>query len=156
MWAISEISLPSSSEWYACNTQRLEDIYPGFLFFFVDGTVLPIFAPSDIQRYKKTYNVKHSTCTLSYFIVCAPDGRIVYVSMVDSGSTHDASAWDDALKFPPIDSATGEERADEITLVEDLEEFYGVGANADETNGGSTPQGKSSYPFQIFHIKPAL
>ncbi len=68
--------------------------------------------------------------------MCAPDGRITYVSLVDSGTTNDATAWNTALKFLPIDLATGEERGDGATLIDDLEEFYGVGdTETSELNG---------------------
>ena len=59
----------------------------------VDGTVLPIFDPTDILAHRKTYNVKHNTTALTYFIVVTPRGRIMHCSKVVSGSTHDATQY---------------------------------------------------------------
>ena len=57
---------------------------------FVDGTVLPIFDPTDILAHRKSYNVKHDTTALTYFIVVTPRGRIMYCSKVGS---HEAEIY---------------------------------------------------------------
>lgn len=126
-WALTQISLPHASEWVGMNTERLDTQYPGHLFFFVDGTVIPIYSPKDFQLQKKAYNSKHGFCAYSFFIMVAPNGRVVYVSLVNWGSFHDATAWNTAYKFPPIDSETGRERIDQKTLISHLEEYYGIG-----------------------------
>jgi len=55
-----------------------------------------------------------------------PDGFISYVSLVDTGNTHDATAWNTAYAFPPLDE-NGMEREDKVTLLKDLEKTYGCG-----------------------------
>jgi small-conductance mechanosensitive channel len=37
-WAVPQIHLLKASEWKKSNTPRLEELYPGFLFYFLDGT----------------------------------------------------------------------------------------------------------------------
>jgi len=96
-WAESQLQLPSVSDWLADSKKTEGDHLPEgiekFLVASVDGTVLPIFDPTDILAHRKTYNVKHNTTALTYFIVVTPRGRIMHCSKVVSGSTHDATQY---------------------------------------------------------------
>jgi len=130
-WALTQIFLLPASEWLLNSTELLDALFPGHLFYFVDGTVLQIFEPSDVTKAKRAYNQKHGFCALSFFIICAPNGRIVYISCMDWGSTHDATAWNTSLEFPPVDEETGEERPDNKSFISSLEEFYGAGHSED-------------------------
>merc|ERR1711943_161380 len=80
-WAESQLQLPSVSDWLADPKKTEGDHLPEgiekFLVAFVDGTVLPIFDPTDILA-------KHNTTALTYFIVVTPRGRIMYCSKVGS------------------------------------------------------------------------
>lgn len=139
-WALTQIFLLPASEWMLNNTELLDTLFPGHLFYFVDGTVLQIFEPSDIPKGKSAFNTKHSFCALTFFVVCAPNGRIVYVSCMDWGSTHDATAWNTSLKFPPVDpNNKGEERSDNKTFISSLEEFYGIGHSEDDMEDDGHP-----------------
>lgn len=42
------------------------------------------------------WNNKHKIHAFSFFIIVAPDGRIVYVSIVDNGNVHDKTAWEES------------------------------------------------------------
>lgn len=48
-WAKTEIYLPSISEWICRQTPTLQNLFPNFLFFFIDGTVLEIESPIDVK-----------------------------------------------------------------------------------------------------------
>jgi len=90
-WATTEIYLLKPNDWRKQNTDRLNTWRSSFLFYFLDGTVLPIWSPGDVAKNKANFNTKHGCCAHFYYIIVAPDGRIVYVSLVDVGSTYDAT-----------------------------------------------------------------
>ncbi len=92
-WAKSQISFPSVSDWISATSDELRTEYPSVLFFFVDGTVLKIWAPSDEKVMCTCFNSKHNHHGLVFFIVVMPNGRILYVSDVHDGSTHDKTHW---------------------------------------------------------------
>jgi len=83
-------------------------------------------SPTDPKVNRAYYNSKHGVCAFSFFIMVTPDGFIAYVSLVDTGNTHDAKAWNTAYAFPPV-GEDGQERIDKKTLLKDLEEAYGFG-----------------------------
>ena len=56
----------------------------------------------------------------------APDGFITYVSLIDTGNTHDSVSWNTALAWPPVED-NGSERLDRKSLLEQIQEFYGEG-----------------------------
>jgi hypothetical protein len=144
-WAVPQIHLLKTSEWKKSNTPRLESLYPGFLFYFLDGTVLQIWSPEDVVKNKQSFNKKHGFCALTYYIVVAPDGMIVYVSLVDVGCAHDATTWNTSPDFPPVSIVDGEERKDGRTLLQGLEEFYGPGKQDGEEEGEEEGVGQRTY-----------
>ena len=79
--------------WIAATSAELRNEYCFVLFFFVDGTVLKIWTPSDKKVAHACFNSKHNHHGLVFFIVVAPNGRILYVSDVCDGSTHDKAHW---------------------------------------------------------------
>jgi hypothetical protein len=131
-WALKQITLPTVSEWAQMSTEKLESLFPGILFFFIDGTVLEIWKPTDIKKNRSVYNSKHGYSALSYFIAVTPTGRIVYLSLVDSGSTHDSTSWNTAPAFPPVIVTKNgvEPRPDAKTFIQSLQEYYGKNGEA--------------------------
>jgi hypothetical protein len=133
-WALPKIKLPVASEWKrrnAANRDKLDKSFPGFLFFFIDGTVLEVFSAQDVSKNRENFNAKHGKNAYTYFIMCAPDGYITYLSLVDTGSTHDSTSWNTALAYPPVEidpvSGISKNRSDKRSLIQDLEEHYGIG-----------------------------
>ena len=68
--------------------------FPDVLFYFVDGTVVEVGESGDVAFRRMLWNHKHQINALSFFILVAPNGRIVHASAVDCGSTHDKTAWE--------------------------------------------------------------
>lgn len=60
----------------------------------------------DVAFRRMLWNNKHKIHAFSFFVIVAPDGRIVYVSTVDNGNVHDKTAWE------------------ESGVVDELEDFY--------------------------------
>jgi hypothetical protein len=98
--------------------------FPNIYFYFVDGTVIEIGETGDVVMNRASWNHKHQVHANSFFIVVSPKGRIVYLSDVFDGSTHDKTSWE------------------ESGIVSDLEKFYGVPRNGDQFAIG----GDKAYP----------
>jgi hypothetical protein len=78
-WATSRIQLPNLSDWVASQSREINsgkatcrtlvDLFPGRLFFFVDGTILEIFKPDTTpprgtqhRLFRLTFGVKMVRC----------------------------------------------------------------------------------------------
>ena len=81
-------------EWSRRHTEGLKEEFPGVLFYFVDGTVIEVDESCDVAFRRTLWNNKHQIHAVTFFILVAPDGRIVYVSTVDDGNVHDKTAWE--------------------------------------------------------------
>jgi hypothetical protein len=127
-WALTQITLPTPTEWLAMNTEKLEKGFPNRLFFFIDGTILEVWRPKDIKRARSDFNAKHGCAAVSFFIVVSPTGRIVYISHLDTGNTHDSTSWNLAPAFPPtnVTKIAAEKRTDGETFIMTLQKYYGV------------------------------
>jgi len=105
-WAKSQITFFDIPEWLLHHPEELRSQFPKHLFFFVDGTVLKMWAPSDSRCRRKHYNSKHGCHAWIFFVVVDPSGHIVFLSNVDVGSKHDSTHWN------------------EIDVASKLEKFY--------------------------------
>lgn len=97
-WCMQHIGFPSFEEWsYRTQVnQGLCHLFPHTLFFFVDGTVVKIWAPEDSKTARAFYNQKHGYHAYVFFIVVTADGKIVYISDVRSGTEHDKTHWNES------------------------------------------------------------
>lgn len=150
-WALEQIQLPTVDEWRRMNTEQMAKDFPGFLSFFVDGTVIEIWNPKDVKKYRENFNSKHGHTAMSFFVVCTPDGCIVYLSKFDTGSTHDSTAWNTALAWPPITIQDGKcvDRPDRKLFVKQLEEVYGEGLPEAKKVDRSVVERESNPTFSI-------
>ena len=103
-----KIRWQSLPEWQAAHSETIRDDFPSILFYFIDGTVVPITDSNDYAWRRLNWNNKHGTYAWSFFIVVAPSGQICYLSKAGHGSDHDKTAWDNS------------------TAVKELAEFYGL------------------------------
>lgn len=62
---------------------------PALPFGWIDGTVLPIDAPSDPAVRSLYFSGKHECCCVNNIFVFAPDGTIIYCITNQPGSFHD-------------------------------------------------------------------
>jgi len=62
----------------------------------VDGTVIEVGQSGNSQLQRDLWNNKHQIYAYAFFIVVAPNGRIVYCSRVYEGNKHDKTAWDES------------------------------------------------------------
>jgi hypothetical protein len=93
-WSRSQIEMPTVEDWYYFLTpQELKTAYPNTLFFFVDGTVIEKWDSDDTKVARASFNTKHNIPAYVFFVLVAPNGRIVYLSDVRLGSTHDKTHW---------------------------------------------------------------
>lgn len=92
-WAESYFTLPSIAKWTQATPDDFKAEYPNTLSFFIDGTVVPIYKPKNNSAQKKAYNGKHGFHAHVFSILVTPDGRIVWMSQIDLGNQHDATAW---------------------------------------------------------------
>eukprot|EP00009_Paramoeba_aestuarina_P000567 CAMPEP_0201518690 /NCGR_PEP_ID=MMETSP0161_2-20130828/9462_1 /ASSEMBLY_ACC=CAM_ASM_000251 /TAXON_ID=180227 /ORGANISM="Neoparamoeba aestuarina, Strain SoJaBio B1-5/56/2" /LENGTH=269 /DNA_ID=CAMNT_0047916529 /DNA_START=173 /DNA_END=982 /DNA_ORIENTATION=- len=99
-WASEQIYWLNDEEWVT-HSQKLHSHptkyqeYRDKLFYFVDGTVIGCNTPADPVTARVLHNTKHSKHSFVYFIVCAPSGRIVYLSKrFQGGHTHDKTHWE--------------------------------------------------------------
>ena len=87
-----------------------------------------------------------------FFIVVTPTGRIVYISSIDTGNTHDSTSWNLAKAFPPwlvgMDkNKTCEERKDNKTFISSLKvEKEGEGEEEEEKRYTFALGGDKAYP----------
>lgn len=96
-WAKRSVRLLDLEEWGAINNSRdILNEYPNKLFYFVDGTVVECFQPKDPDVSMEYFNHKHRLPGISVWFMTAANGRIVHVSEIDSGSLHDARAWNES------------------------------------------------------------
>lgn len=129
-WAKKQIYLPCEEDWALLQPSHFQSLFPGVLFFFLDGTVIEIWSPSDLKKYRASYNSKHNLCAFSFFVMVTGNGFITYVSLIDTGNTHDSTSWNTAMAWPPLNE-NGQERDDGFKLTEQLEAFYGCGKSED-------------------------
>lgn len=95
------------AQWEATHSESIREEFPNTLFYFVDGTIVPITNSNDYAWRRLNWNNKHQTYGFSFFIVVAPSGQICFVSSAGHGCDHDKTAWDNS------------------TAVEELTTFYG-------------------------------
>lgn len=125
-WALTQIRFPTLREWKEAHSTDILKTFPNRLFYFVDGTILEVWTPSDIAKNRNRYNTKHSCPSISFFVVVDPMGRIVYLSPIGPGNYHDATAWNEAFEFPGhLMGKDGMlEIREEKKLIAQLEEVY--------------------------------
>ena len=125
-WALKMIQFPSLQQWRQAHSDDILKTFPGRLFYFVDGTILEVWTPSDIAKNRNRYNSKHGCPAVSFFVVVSPMGRIVYLSPIGPGNYHDATAWNEAFEFPcHVMGKDGLlEIKEEKKLIAQLEEVY--------------------------------
>jgi hypothetical protein len=148
-WAVSTIRFVPAEEWREAHPKECRELFPECLFYFIDGTVLEINSPVDIKKNRAMYNSKHGICAWSYFIMVAPNGEIVYISPCELGSTHDSTAYDVAMAFPPMkyeDNGDVVYRTDQ-SLVEQLGEQYADGIKLDGNSYTPCIGGDKAYPL---------
>jgi len=92
-WALRQIRLPSIEEWKAASSGSFTDAYPNSLWFFIDGTYVPIFKSTIAEVQKECWNGKHKMHALVFTILVMVDGSIVWLSRCDLGNKHDTTAW---------------------------------------------------------------
>jgi hypothetical protein len=92
-WSLEHFTLPSIAKWTEATPEDFKEEFPNTLSFFVDGTVIPIYKPSNNTAQKKAYNAKHGHHALTFTILVTSDGRIVWLSQIDLGNMHDSTAW---------------------------------------------------------------
>lgn len=87
------ITFLTLSEWRKeCHTKSdFIGCYPNKLIYFVDGTPIEVLVPSDPVASFLTFNTKHQMNAFTFFIMVTPTGKIVYVSNLEAGGTHDAT-----------------------------------------------------------------
>jgi len=95
-WAKKQILFPNLQEWILNNPEKLREQFPNHLFFFVDGTVIKIWTPSDPESRRNHYNNKHGYCAWVFFIVVDPCGHILFLSKLDIGHKHDSTHWNES------------------------------------------------------------
>ncbi len=100
MLAKEQVDFPTENKWKLCQTEHIENSFPGYLFFYIDGTVREIWSPKDLKKYRSAFNSKQSICSFSFFIMVTGNRFITYVSAIDTGNTHDAITWNTALGWP--------------------------------------------------------
>ncbi len=104
--ALNQIQLQSLPLWILHTPEELREQFPNCLFFFVDGTILKMWTPDEAKLRRAAYNNKHGCFSWSFFIVVDAVGHIVYLSNLELGARHDATAWNMS------------------TVVSELENFY--------------------------------
>jgi hypothetical protein len=69
--AKEQVYFPTEDEWKFCQTEHIENSFPGYFFFCIDGTVVEIWSPKDLKKWKG------STLSKSYFYNCNLDLKSV-------------------------------------------------------------------------------
>lgn len=90
------VQLLDVADWQACHPQNLQEAYKKVLFYFVDGTVVGVGESGDPDVNRDTWNTKHQIHAFAFFVLVAPNGRIVYLSDVYFGNVHDKTAWEES------------------------------------------------------------
>jgi hypothetical protein len=147
-WALTMIRYPTLQEWKSSHSDEILKTFPCRLFYFVDGTILEVWTPSDIAKNRNRFNTKHSCPSISFFVVANPIGRIVYLSPIGPGNYHDATAWNEAFEFPGhvmVDDGSLEVK-EEKKLVTQLEEVYPKPWTIDERDYTLCVGGDKAYP----------
>ena len=102
-WARAQVSFPSIAEWSsidnlmatARSNQTVQASHPNVRFFAVDGSYCQVFEPQrDSVERTTLWQAKHKVHAFCWFILCAMNGRIVYMSNAYEGSIGDKAAWD--------------------------------------------------------------
>lgn len=93
-FAEETIQLPSLLQWdmQRGNLELPEDQ----LRFNIDGTPFEIWQPTDPKIAMGSFNHKHQMPAVSCWIMTSMNGRIVYISPINTGNTHDATAFNDS------------------------------------------------------------
>jgi len=94
------LTLPSVDAWLQQSQRMLSKVLPeelqGYLFIFVDGTVIKVFDPFDHTTHKFMWNSKHAETAYTFFIAVTPDGRIIYLSELTGASRGDHYTWNNS------------------------------------------------------------
>lgn len=147
-WALTQIRYPTLQQWKESHSPDILMTFPNRLFYFVDGTILEVWTPSDIAKNRNRYNTKHACPSISFFVVVDPMGRIVYLSPIGPGNYHDATAWNEAFEFPGhLMGKDGMlEIREEKKLITQLEEQYPKPWSIGESEFVLTVGGDKAYP----------
>lgn len=93
----STILFPTSEEsltqTYESQPALLREIFPGKLFFAIDGTPLPCFQPTSYKISRINFASKYHYCCKRYFILVDMTGKIVYLSNLFPGNSHDKTMF---------------------------------------------------------------
>jgi hypothetical protein len=87
------IQLPSVAQIMADTPAKLSERYPNVAFLAVDATPVPIYRPSSFNDMRNFYSPKAKCTCLKVFILCTPNGRIVYLSPAYPGCTNDKTIY---------------------------------------------------------------
>lgn len=91
------VAFPSVARWATRETSTaFNDNFPRVLVFFVDGTFVESEDTADTLVHKAMFNTKHGGNGWVFTILVTSMGRIVWVSDVEGGRIHDATAWKDS------------------------------------------------------------
>jgi len=103
-WSANEglVKFPTVEEWVEQSSRLADSEFQGNVAMFLDGTVLPRFDPRSNELRKKLYNSKHGYSSWSFFISVTASGQIAYLSKVQFGSLHDATALRRSNFFPSL------------------------------------------------------
>lgn len=94
-WADENVHFLDVGEWVA-DSQKVfaNEEFGQCLFYMVDGTVVEGPDPRDVIAHSAMFNSKHQICAWVFFIVVSPRGRIMYISDIRAGNTHDKTHYD--------------------------------------------------------------
>ena len=91
------IKFPTSEaeikDWYLSQPESLRRDFPEMAFFAVDGTPLPTFKPTSNKANRVNFALKYHYCCKRYFILVDMTGRIVYLSKLFAGNSHDKTMF---------------------------------------------------------------
>jgi hypothetical protein len=104
-WASSYVKFPSDLDvWMSSDNgmktstvrkdQTIRKLYPNQVFLFVDGSYFRVSEPHLCTMSRQLFwNSKHNCHAVSFFILVAPTGRVLYSSPIYEGSIGDGEAW---------------------------------------------------------------
>lgn len=133
-WADTMISFPSLDEWLASMPVEMltSKELKGFLYFFVDGTVIEKADPFDHRVHRFLFNVKHNITAYSYFILVQPNGRITYVSMLRGGSETDKAQWNSSDVIERIKEAYPDSHFEHLGEDGSMDQVYSFAIGGDK------------------------
>lgn len=94
VWADKNIYFLDIKDWIEDSAKpHSHKAYENILFYMVDGTVVETTNTSDIPMARSLHNTKHAIPAYVFFIAVSPRGRIMFVSDIRTGNTHDKTHY---------------------------------------------------------------